>query len=323
MLSVGDVRYIDFHGIEHLNKLRYLYIENVARLDNLQELENLPSLDTLIINAPIDLHSFSLSNLSKNLKYLALADTSIKSLSGIEQFPFLTTLNLSAYHLRDLGNLEKLTGLKKLTVESKGISNSELKKISRLPLSVLYVYRPESLDFLDSLVNLETLVMELPSEMRDVTIQNNIRLKKLNLTCTYKTHNIKIRKSIKNLHEITLNGFYGIVEFEDPENFHIDSLSIIEAHNESNIFGEIEKLKLLKCLYLKSLRDFSFIRSLTQITKLSIVSPFASLDPNIFKDLHNLKELDLVYRVPASELEKIRKTLPNCKVSAEEIIKGE
>ena len=113
-LYLSDSRVADLSPLSGYTKLRKLYIEHCASVQNLSPLSQLSSLEELLVDYSSVSDLSPLKDLS-NLKRLGLRNTSIRSLEDISMLTALTSLEVSGTTVE---SLEPLTNLNKLQILS-------------------------------------------------------------------------------------------------------------------------------------------------------------------------------------------------------------
>lgn len=123
-LYLSDSRVADLSPLSGYTKLRKLYVEHCASIQNLIPLTQLSSLEELLVDYSTVSDLSPLKDLS-NLKRLGLRNTSVRSLEGLSELTGLTSLEVSGTTIASLEPLTNLNNLQVLSLRETDVADLE------------------------------------------------------------------------------------------------------------------------------------------------------------------------------------------------------
>lgn len=222
---------------------------------------------------------------------IRMSDLDIKSVSGIEYFKNLQTLDLSTNEIDDISMLASLTNLEYLTLYSNKITNinalSNLKKLRILNLNSNEI---SEISVLSNLTNLETLYLSNNKINNVNELAELVNLKDLDLDSN-EIDSISMLSNLRNLEDLSLsnNKIEDINALSNLTNLKFLLLSgnqISNINSLSNLIG----LEFLSLGYNK----ISNINSLSNLIKLE----YLTIEGSEIRDisaLSNLTNLETLY----------------------------
>ena len=292
-LNLRQNNIIDISALSGLKELEYLNIHSNYDIKSVAPLADLTNLNTLIMPNVAAWQEASLLSKLTGLKRLNMRSCYIPDISFIAGFGKLEELDLGDNYIEDVSALDGLINLKMLDLSKNYIGDiTVLKSLSNLqelnlrenrisdisPLSVLkgllYLnihsnYDVESIRPVESLTNLQTLIMEnVDAVGKDIEVLKNlVNLKILN-TRHSRVKDISAVSGFSQLEEIYL------------------------SDNSINSFEDLSVLNSLNNLKILDLRE-NYIEDITALGKISTLEKL------------NLRENEIIDITPLSTLKKL------------------
>jgi len=325
-LNISSGESLNIIGINEIKSLKHLTI-SCDSLENITELQKMDKLESINLERLRSFNSVGDFKNCKRLLSLTLNDLQdLNSLSGIESFVLLRRLNLSELgRLTELKGIDQLKKLNTLSIDAKNISRIELEQLALLPISKLQLYNPNNLDFIKSLTLLDSLEIESPSKnIKNFTI-NNPNLKNILLAQFTDRTQVTLASGTSKISKLELRAFKGTIILPDAIHQDIDTLVLMMySRDENRSFrpaSPFANVRSLNCLVLNNLNNFEVLHQFKQIKTLRIQSgQLIHIDTNMLKQLTNLQDLYIDYRIRNEELQLIKKELPGCTIIAKQVI---
>ncbi|MEY8762579.1 MULTISPECIES: leucine-rich repeat domain-containing protein [Clostridium] len=307
ILKLGATKLKSTSVLSQLKDLRYLDLSNNPINDDLEGLEGLTNLQTLLLN--------------KNFQWGT--DDKISDISALSNLKDLTTLDLSYNQISDISSLSGLKNLQSLNLQNNKVSNiTPLKDyLSALKLLDLMGNQITDISGLEGLSALTTLNLcgneiekiDEADELKGLTSLTDLNLNGNKLVDISGLSELESLKSLElndnPISDITpLSGLTGLQSLS-LSNTQLDNIDVLENLTNLQLLdlrqGNGKKLKNISALSnltkLQSL--FLYSNEISNITPLEKLIGLKSLDlshnqitgVSILKDLTNLTNLDLGY----------------------------
>lgn len=243
-------------------------------------------------------------------------ESSIESLAGLELFPNVETLSISASALRDVSAVTAMPQLKSLTLENANALNdftvfgavenleelnleSEnikvLSFVSRMPqLRSLGISDGKLLDLngIEALENLEKLSVTDCDELGDMkAVEGLTRLKELTLEKPYDCEEPSLA-GLTNLESLRLRSFHSCGFLQNLTNLKKLSLQSCDLPAELDLSG-LTQLKELTCITSMDDRSFAFVGNIPSLEEINMRGVVTYEDISGIFGLPHLKSLDL------------------------------
>lgn len=249
-LDSTDTSNID--ALISLKHLKHLTLNDLENLTDFAVIGKLSSLETLRIIFCERLRSIDIFGQSENLKMLGIGFCQIQSLYGLENCTALTSFSVAeCYNLKDLSAVEALTGLEELSLDvNYGTPEPKLEKMRGLKkLSLDNVHDCTFIENLSGLTELYLTGCTLPDafdgsklsalktlsftyqdcEQELTAIEDLQSLEKINMQGTVAYVNLAGIFNMPNLRELNLNNIECEIKFDEVSRN--DSLEILHMNN--------------------------------------------------------------------------------------------
>lgn len=237
-----------------------------------------------------------------------------KSTDGLEKFVNLKVLETSIDDCEDISELEKLKNLEVIYIYSYDDLKSfnVLGELSNLKSITIDSGRLYSIDFVEKLDKLETLVIE-SCELKTIEpLRNKQGLKSLKIGVCYTIQDFDVIETLPDLEELNLEGLYvkDSINWENLKN--LKSLYLNNA-GSTNVITALSGYEQLENLYLTNLDEdiveniavigrLNNLKSLTlkngKAFDMSVLSNMPNLEDIYLNNVHEVKGLEKIFNLP-------------------------
>lgn len=237
-----------------------------------------------------------------------------KSTDGLEKFVNLKVLETSIDDCEDISELEKLKNLEVIDIYSYDDLKSfnVLGELSNLKSITIDSGRLYSIDFVEKLDKLETLVIE-SCELKTIEpLRNKQGLKSLKIGVCYTIQDFDVIETLPDLEELNLEGLYvkDSINWENLKN--LKSLYLNNA-GSTNVITALSGYEQLENLYLTNLDEdiveniavigrLNNLKSLTlkngKAFDMSVLSNMPNLEDIYLNNVHEVKGLEKIFNLP-------------------------
>lgn len=297
-LGLQEKEISDITGLEDFTNVSLIELQDndISDITSLKDNETIEVLN--LNNNELDSIDIQVIKTMTNLKRLGMGGnniTSISELSDLASLPNLVELAIFDSNLTNLDGIEKFTNLEILYIDSNQIEDySKLNELSNLKVLGISENNLTNINMVENLTNLEEL-QAYNNKIEDISIlNNNTNIKSLNLNGNnLNNEDIEVLKTMQNLEELGISNNEQINQVSQIEGLtNLKGLTL--SNSKIKDVSGIEKLTNLEYLEMNEneIDDIEKICQLSNLKELSLVNnKISNISP--ISNLTNITDLDL------------------------------